>query len=67
MAYRRNFYPIVVASRAEVTRSAAHMAANSDFRDQRALDIARKRAALDDPSGILPFGDPITYQNICVD
>jgi hypothetical protein len=52
---------------AEVTRRAARAAANIDFRDGNALDLARKHAVLDDTSGVLPFGNPITYQNIRIE
>ncbi|WP_036168319.1 TadE/TadG family type IV pilus assembly protein [Massilia sp. 9096] len=52
---------------AEVTRSAAHAAANISFNDADALNLARKRAVLDEESGNLPFGSPITYRNVRID
>jgi hypothetical protein len=52
---------------AEVTRSAAHAAANISFKDGDALDLARKRAVFDQTNGVLPFGNPITYQNIRIE
>jgi hypothetical protein len=48
----------------EVTRRAARAAANISFNDVAALNLARKRAVLDEASGILPLGNPITYENI---
>jgi hypothetical protein len=48
----------------EVTRRAARAAANISFNDGAALDLARKRAVLDEVSGILPLGTPVTYENI---
>jgi hypothetical protein len=52
---------------AEVTRSAAREAANIDFRQAAAIDGARKRALFDDANGRLPFGEPVTYQNVRVE
>lgn len=49
---------------AEVTRRAAHAAANISFTNGPALDLARKRAVFDEVKGALPFGSPITYRNI---
>ena len=52
---------------AEVTRRAAQEAANVSFRDSAALDLVRKRAVFDEEKGKLPFGEPITYQNIRIE
>lgn len=52
---------------AEVTRRAAHAAANISFTDPDALDLARKQAVLDETNGNLPFGSPITYKNIRIE
>lgn len=52
---------------AEVTRSAAAAAANISFNDKDGLDLARKRAVLDEENGQLPFGTPITYRNVHID
>ncbi len=52
---------------AEVTRRAAHSAANISFKDDDALDLARKHAVFDDVDGALPFGVPITYRNIRIE
>jgi hypothetical protein len=51
----------------EVTRRAANSAANTSFKDDAALDVVRKRAVLDETNGQLPFGAPITYQNIRIE
>lgn len=51
----------------EVTRRVAHAAANISFTDGDALDIARKRAVFDEANGALPFGKPITYENIRIE
>lgn len=48
----------------EVTRRAAHAAANISFKDETNLNLARKRAVLNEANGSLPFGMPITYQNV---
>lgn len=52
---------------AEVTRRAAHAAANTSFTDTDALDLARKRAVFDETNGNLPFGSPITYKNVRIE
>jgi hypothetical protein len=52
---------------AEVTRTAARAAANIDFQDPDALNYARKRAIFDESSGKLPFGHPVTFENLHVD
>ena len=52
---------------AEVTRSAARAAANLDWRDTSALDLAKQRAILRTSPGILPFGAPVTDQAIRID
>jgi hypothetical protein len=52
---------------ADVTRSTARAAANISFNDQTQLDLARKRAVFDEANGVLPFGAPITYQNIRIE
>ena len=52
---------------AEVTRHAAAAAANISFNDKDGLDLARKRAVLDEDNGNLPFGSPITYRNVHID
>jgi hypothetical protein len=52
---------------AEVTRSAAEAAANTSFNDDGGLDLARKRAVLDEKNGKLPFGSPITYHNVRIE
>jgi hypothetical protein len=52
---------------AEVTRNAAEAATNISFNDQAGLDLARKRAVLDEKNGKLPFGSPITYQNVRIE
>ncbi len=52
---------------AEVTRRAAHEAANVSFRDSAELDLVRKRAVFDETNGNLPFGSPITYRNIRIE
>lgn len=52
---------------AEVTRRAARAATNIAFTDQPALDLARKQAVLDEQSGALPFGQPITFQHIRIE
>jgi hypothetical protein len=57
----------MVNTMAEVTRSAAHAAANISFNDTNALDAARKRAVFDEKDGILPLGNPITYKNIRIE
>ena len=52
---------------AEVTRRAAHGAANTSFKDDAALALVRKRAVFNETSGLLPFGEPITSQNIRIE
>ncbi len=52
---------------AEVTRRAASAASHTSFRDDAALELVRKRAVLDEASGRLPFGAPITYQNVRIE
>lgn len=52
---------------AEVTRLAARAAVNISFNDTAALDQARKRAVFDELGGQLPFGHPITYENIRIE
>jgi Flp pilus assembly protein TadG len=52
---------------AEVTRRAASAATNIDFRKTNDLENAMRRAVLNESSGALPFGDPITYRNIRID
>jgi len=51
----------------EVTRQAARAAANISFVEGAALDVARKRAVFDAVNGNLPFGSPITYENIRIE
>lgn len=51
----------------EVTRRAAHVAATTSFVDGSALDTARKEAVFNAVSGKLPFGNPVTYENIRID
>lgn len=51
----------------EVTRQAARAAANISFIDGNALDVARKHAVFDALNGNLPFGSPITYENIRIE
>jgi Flp pilus assembly pilin Flp len=51
----------------EVTRHAARAAASISFTDTEALDLARKRAVIDEARGVLPLGSPITYQNIRIE
>jgi hypothetical protein len=51
----------------EVTRQAARAAANISFVDGSALDVARKQAILNVVNGKLPFGSPITYENIRIE
>jgi hypothetical protein len=51
----------------EVTRRAARSAANISFTDQDALDLARKRAVLDEAKGLLPLGSPVTYKNVRIE
>lgn len=52
---------------AEVTRRAAHAAANASFKDDDALETVRKHAVFDEASGTLPFGAPVTYRNIRIE
>jgi Flp pilus assembly protein TadG len=52
---------------AEVTRNAASAAAKIDFHDTSALNVVRQHAVFRQSSGTLPFGDPITDQNISID
>lgn len=60
---------------AEATRSAARAAANISFNDANELKKARQRAIFhgtdatlpDGTDAHLPFGNPITYQNIRID
>jgi len=52
---------------AEVTRRAASGAANVDFNNSSALDVVRKRAVLNEDSGRMPIGEPITYKNVHID
>jgi hypothetical protein len=52
---------------AEVTRSAAAAAAKLDFKNTAALDRVRQRAIFREEPGLLPFGDPVTDQNIRID
>ena len=51
----------------EVTRQTARAAANISFVDGNALDVARKKAVFNAVNGKLPFGCPITYQNIRIE
>lgn len=51
----------------EVTRNVARAAANISFLDGDALDAARKRAVFSEIKGELPFGSPITYENIRIE
>lgn len=52
---------------AEATRRAANAAANTDFRDNAALDRARQGAIFRTSPGALLVGDPISDQNIRID
>jgi hypothetical protein len=52
---------------AEVTRSAAHAAASVSFNDGDALNLVRKRAVLDEANGHLPFGHPVTFNNVRIE
>jgi Flp pilus assembly protein TadG len=52
---------------ADVTRTAARAAAKIDFPDANSLIAARKRAVLDESSGKLPFGHPVTFANLHID
>jgi hypothetical protein len=52
---------------AEVTRSVANAAANIDFRSTSTLDVVRQKAIFRDSPGLLPFGDPVSDQNIRID
>lgn len=52
---------------ADVTRSAAHAAANIDWRNTAELERAKQRAVLRDTPGMLPFGAPITEQYVRID
>lgn len=54
-------------SLAEVTRSAARAAANISFTDGNALNVARKRAVFNEGTGLLPFGDPISWEHIRIE
>jgi hypothetical protein len=51
----------------EVTRNAARAAANISFIDDDALNAARKRAVFSAVKGELPFGSPITYENVRIE
>lgn len=51
----------------EVTRRVADAAANTPFNNGNALNLARKRGIFDEVNGELPFGSPITYQNIRIE
>jgi hypothetical protein len=48
----------------EVTRRVAREAANISFIDGSALNSARKRAVFAETTGALPFGSPVTFENI---
>jgi hypothetical protein len=52
---------------AEVTRSVARDAANLSFTDGNGLTLARKHAVFDEAGGKLPFGSPITAENIRIE
>lgn len=52
---------------AEVTRRAARAAANTDFRDQAAIDLVRRRAVFAEGSGNLLLGHPVTYKNVRIE
>jgi hypothetical protein len=52
---------------AEVTRRAASAAANANFRDIAKLDSIRQDAIFLKAAGTLPFGDPVTDQNVRID
>jgi hypothetical protein len=51
----------------EVSRRVADAAANTSFNDIAALDFARKHGIFDETNGALPFGRPVTYQNIRIE
>jgi hypothetical protein len=52
---------------ADVTRAAARAAANIDWRNDTALNLAKRHAILRDTEGELPFGAPITDRHIRID
>jgi Flp pilus assembly protein TadG len=52
---------------ADVTRTAAKSAANISWSNTAALDLARQRAIFREDAGGLPFGWPVTDQNIRID
>lgn len=52
---------------AEVTRSAARAATNLSFTDTDALNLARKQAVLNEQTGVLPFGSPVTWQQVRIE
>lgn len=51
----------------EATRSAAHAAAFTDFRDTAAMDALRQHAIFRSSAGKLILGDPVTDEHIRVD
>jgi cbb3-type cytochrome oxidase subunit 3 len=51
----------------EVTRRVADAAANISFNDASALDLARKRGIFNETSGAMPFGSPVTYENVRIE
>jgi hypothetical protein len=52
---------------AEVTRRAASAATSANFRDIAKLDSIRQEAIFLKAAGTLPFGDPVTDQNVRID
>ena len=52
---------------AEVTRRAARAATNIAFTDEGALNLVRRRAVLNEETGSLPFGTPITSQHVRIE
>lgn len=51
----------------EGTRRAARMAAVSDFSDTAALERIRQTAVFRDNPGTLPFGSPVTDQDVAIE
>lgn len=51
----------------EISRRVADAAVNIAFNDGDALNQARKRALFNETGGTMPFGSPVTYENIRID